>query len=332
VVAPTAGTIRAAYHRQETAAGGQRSGQRRGQGFGLQYSSNEPMKSQQNGFKCRFGVGDPDGAHSMVWVVCANRGRSDLYIAARPMGGVIRASIHALGQRHVRLGDSPYDRWSGAYQLEGGATLEFLMRFPTAELRRFPVGNLKKSVTWLTPAPESQAVEIGFFYFPPESQPVFSSGSGSTQLVCTGRLADLRQVWLVARMIPATDQSQALREIVDQMRTMGISPSAVDDGVRLTISFNDVGVRGWTELRSTAILERRRGGERAAGSDQGVAGVSTSVTMLHFASGALARRCVAVRRRAILMMPKGQRPHRGGSSPRSSRLTQHFWYVLLKPL
>jgi hypothetical protein len=205
------------------------------------------MKGQQNEFKCRFGVGDPDGAHSMVWMVIIHR--SDLYVVARCLGQTIKASIHALGARQARLGnDDPYDRWMGGYQLKQDASLEFLMRFPTAELRRFPLGNLKKSVTWLTPASESQAVEIGFFYFPPEARPVFSGGSGSTQLVWTGRLADLRQVWLVARIIPATDQSQALQEIADQMRTMAISPSDLHDAVRLIISFNDAGVRGWTEL------------------------------------------------------------------------------------
>src|SRR5262245_24459118 len=122
-------------------------------------------------FKFRFGVGNPDEKHSMVWVVCIRR--SDLYVVARCLGQTIKASIHASLGRQARLGDEhhPYDRWLGAYQLEQGASLEFLIRFPTAELRRFPLreSDLKRNVTWLTPAPgESEALEVALIYFPPE--------------------------------------------------------------------------------------------------------------------------------------------------------------------
>lgn len=96
-------------------------------------------------FKHRFGVGNPADEHSMVWTICIRR--SDLYVVARCLGQTIKASIHALGNRHARLGDDhPYDRWTGGYQLGQGASLEFLIRFPTAELRRFPLreSDLKK--------------------------------------------------------------------------------------------------------------------------------------------------------------------------------------------
>src|SRR5262245_53436362 len=116
-------------------------------------------------FKYRFGVGNPDGKHSMVWTVCIRR--SDLYVFARCLGRTIRASIHASEGRLARLGDDhPYDRWTGAYKLEQGANLEFLIRFPTAELRRFPLRESDlRDVTWLPPAlGESDALEVALIY------------------------------------------------------------------------------------------------------------------------------------------------------------------------
>jgi hypothetical protein len=76
-----------------------------------------------------FGVGKPDGDHSMVWKVWGARKTADLYVAARSMGGEMKASIHASGKRHVGLtseyvrslesrqswhgGSRHYDSWEG---------------------------------------------------------------------------------------------------------------------------------------------------------------------------------------------------------------------------
>jgi hypothetical protein len=130
-----------------------------------------------------------------------------------------------------------HDRWVGGYQLEGGATLEFLVRFPTAELRHFPLGGSdEKKVAWLTPAPEPGAVEVALLYFPPEARPVFHGDSGSTWLVHEGRLPDSRRVWLVSRTVPVTPLApEALREIAEQARAAGVAPSAMNDGVRLLL-------------------------------------------------------------------------------------------------
>jgi hypothetical protein len=227
--------------------------------------------SKRREFECQFGVGQPDGNHSGVWKVWANRHKADVYVTARSMGHALKASIHAgagrqfgftceyvadaLARKEWRGGSRHYDQWEGGYQLEQGASLEFVIRFPTSELRCFslPERDLKKTV-WLSPAPEAEAVEVGLIFFPPEAQPVFSGESGNTQLVCTGRLVDGRQVWLVSRTIPITIRSEAFHEIAAQMQARGIAPSALHDGVRLTVTFNDSGVRGWTELAMTGVV------------------------------------------------------------------------------
>jgi hypothetical protein len=214
-------------------------------------------------FECWFGVGEPDGKHSMVWKVFASRHTPDVYVTARPRGGTMKVSIHKSGERLMGLMQKDRERWYGGYHLEGDATLEFLVRFPTAELRQFPLGDSDmKSIVWLTPAPEPEALEIGLFYFPPEPQPVFYGGNGSTQLVGTGRLSDSRQVWLVARIIRAVSfkQPQALQEIAKQMRADGIMPSTLGDEMRLIVPFNDSGVRGWTEMAAVSIGNATIGG------------------------------------------------------------------------
>jgi hypothetical protein len=188
-------------------------------------------------FECRFGVGIPEAKHSMVWKVWASKRASDLYITARAMGGSMKASIHASGQRHVglteqyvtnaigrgdwRSGSRHYDLWEGGYQLETGASLEFLIRFPTAHLRQFPLRNSDlTNVVWLPAAPIGEMVEIALLYFLPDLRPEFRSESGRTRIVYKGMLADSRQVWLVARNVPAgefTNQPDAFREIQVQL-------------------------------------------------------------------------------------------------------------------
>jgi len=84
-------------------------------------------------FECWFGVGQPDGHHSMVWKIWAARKTADLYIAARSMGGAMKASLHASGKRNVGLtseyvrslesrqswhgGSRHYDSWEAATKL-----------------------------------------------------------------------------------------------------------------------------------------------------------------------------------------------------------------------
>jgi hypothetical protein len=46
----------------------------------------------------RLAVGDPDGPRSTVWRVWANRRSSDVYVAARVLGGVAKVSLHQSGR------------------------------------------------------------------------------------------------------------------------------------------------------------------------------------------------------------------------------------------
>ena len=143
-------------------------------------------------------------------------------------------------------------------------TLEFLLRFPTAQLRPFPLtqSDLAKKVVWLAPAPEGQVLEVGLLYVP-SANPVGTElpTGGGPQVVLAGRLADARQVLLVGMARPdRTFEGQAsrLREVAEQFRQVGISPSKLDERVRLILGFDLEGVRGWTDV-APSILDGRTG-------------------------------------------------------------------------
>jgi hypothetical protein len=187
----------------------------------------------------------------------------------------MKASLHASGKRNVGLtseyvrslesrqswhgGSRHYDSWEAATKLAPSLTLEFLLRFPTAQLRPFPLAqrDLAKKVVWLAPAPEGQVLEVGLLYAPSES-PVGTElpTGGGPQVVLAGRLADARQVLLVG--IPRPDrtfegQASKLREVAEQFQQMGVPPSKLDDRIRLILGFNLEGVRGWTDVAPSIL-------------------------------------------------------------------------------
>jgi hypothetical protein len=233
------------------------------------------MKQRQ--FECRFGVGNPEGKHSLIWKVWASRNTADVYVTTRAMGGGTRAmggsmkaSIHASGQRHIGL-TSEYaqdkstrhlERWLGGYELSGDATIEFHIRIPTDELRSFPLSerDLKKNVVWLPPAPESHASLITLLFLAPEARHTPPSGDDEVQLICAGTLADLRQVWLVGATVrdePFPNQAERFQEMREQLDSAGIVLSTLNDTFRLILGAPFGGVRGWTEMAMSSLVRTR---------------------------------------------------------------------------
>ncbi|MGZ7057501.1 MAG: hypothetical protein ACXVK3_18415, partial [Candidatus Angelobacter sp.] len=200
----------------------------------------------------------------------------------------MKASIHASGQRRVGLtseeyvrltahsggarsagllyvqtdkswsGGRHYDSWEGGRELGTVATLEFLLRFPTAELRPFPLtqSDLAKNVFWLTPAPAGQTVEVALLYLLPEAEPPAVPDGSTTQIVSAGRLTDGRQVFLVGILRPDRvfdNEAQLLRVVAEKMRAAGIRPSELGDWFRLIAGFDLEGIRGWTDMAASSL-------------------------------------------------------------------------------
>jgi hypothetical protein len=215
-------------------------------------------------FECRFGVGDPNGKHSMVWKVWASRNSPDVYITARSLLGAMKASIHASGERHVGLTSEyaldktkrHYDRWFGGHKLTDGASLEFLIQIPTVELRSFApaAGDLKSNVVWLQPSP-GQTMAIAVLLVAPGKQ---LTSRDKAALLAAGTLSDLRQVWVMRSSFPdrtlATEASwQQKRE---QLLSTGVDWQNMDDALRVVLGINYDGVRSFTEIAPSS-LERQ---------------------------------------------------------------------------
>jgi hypothetical protein len=236
-------------------------------------------------FDCSFGVGQPDGCHSMVWKVWAARNTDDVFITARWLGGTIKATLHEprpglKAERHVGLTGEYIERlksrqlwhggsrhvlqWEGGTELGDDHTLEFMVCFPTAELRPFPLSqsDLVRKVVWFTPAPEGQVLEVSLFYVPSRAQVRTELPTdGGAQLVLLGRLADGRQVMLVAIAQPErpkTDQTlKFMQDVAEAYRLAGKPPSSLDDRVRLVVTFElegvSVGIRGFIEMAANSL-------------------------------------------------------------------------------
>jgi hypothetical protein len=242
-------------------------------------------KARRRPFDCYFGVGQPDGCHSLVWKVWAARNSGDAFITARWLGGMIKLSLHEprpglKAERHVALteeyidflksrqlwrgGSRHFIRWDGGTELGKGHTLEFVVRFPTADLRPFQLSqsDLARKVVWFTPAPEGQVLEVFLLYVPAEARVRTELPTdGRPQFVCAGRLADGRQVLLVASVQPdrpKTDQSlKLMQEAAKKFQLAGKPPSSLDDRARLVVTFElegvPIGMRGFTEMAASSL-------------------------------------------------------------------------------
>lgn len=129
--------------------------------------------------RLRFGVGDPSGKHSSIWVMTHNK--NDVYLGSRNLMGRIKISFHESGIARVALThqyqeklhnagrsaleDRKMCRWQMPDVPEDGAILVARLVFPTAFLNSQAYEpNLKKQVVFIMPAPDTQAVEFGIFY------------------------------------------------------------------------------------------------------------------------------------------------------------------------
>ena len=133
----------------------------------------------------RFAVGGPDEPRSCVWRVWKGKGKSDVYIAIRTLGGVLKVSLHESGVWRFALtkefwemrGENDADRliekWERPQPLHEEVTSAFDIIVPSAELAlpRHPLPESAKkhtkNVTWVRPAPEGYATHFIVMYTEP---------------------------------------------------------------------------------------------------------------------------------------------------------------------
>jgi hypothetical protein len=61
------------------------------------------MSGREREFVVRFAVGDKSGARSSVWRIWKGRNKDDIYVAPRPVAGMIKGSLHATGICHFAV-------------------------------------------------------------------------------------------------------------------------------------------------------------------------------------------------------------------------------------
>jgi hypothetical protein len=133
----------------------------------------------------RFGVGAADGPRSAAWRLWTGKGDSNVYIAARTLGGDLKASLHESGVWRFAFTDvywerraSPdaedrlIERWDRPEPING-MTSAFMVVVPSGEigLPRHPLTEKAKkytrNVTWVSPAPEGFATHFTVMYTDP---------------------------------------------------------------------------------------------------------------------------------------------------------------------
>jgi hypothetical protein len=136
----------------------------------------------------RFCVGTPNGPRSAVWRVWNPRGKNDVYVAVRALGGTAKVSLHADGQcnasltqdfvrRHPGVGKRltrgrHFYQWKRDTFLVRTAQLVMWVAIPASELRVTGHRKDDRDVVWIPAPPSSASVNVGCVF----SRPGFAPG------------------------------------------------------------------------------------------------------------------------------------------------------------
>jgi hypothetical protein len=139
----------------------------------------------RNELVARFGVGAADGPRSAVWRLWTGKGTSDVYIAARTLGGVLKGSLHESGvwrfaftkeywegRASTGAEDRVIERWNRPPPIDG-ITSAFMVVVPSDEIGLPPhplpekAKKYTRNVTWVPPAPEGFATGFIVMYTQP---------------------------------------------------------------------------------------------------------------------------------------------------------------------
>ena len=217
-------------------------------------------------------VGEP-GRRSEVWRIWANKaqaGKSDVYVAARPIAGRQKCSLHETGDwRHqwIRIEDAEaftgtrcriLDQWQRGAETADGITPALSIWVLAEDVTAVPDDNLPRNVTWL-PAPDpglALGVHITLArpdqgFFPSAAPPI----GGFT-------LANGEVVLVFADIVPVPDEGSRW---LDEMRRVTMPGGRV-----VTLDITRLTVPGWSTLfnvyfhRVVPLVGALVAGDRAA--------------------------------------------------------------------
>jgi hypothetical protein len=133
----------------------------------------------------RFAAGDPTGLRSTTFRVWGNK-KGDIYLAARPIGDAVKASLHRDGRCHVGFSE-PYAMKHGIEQrhmerwrvpLDVSAT-PIQVAIPVADLRPFTADD-KQPMYWIAPPSDGGDLILAAIVTVPPSVPMSEPWPGAT--------------------------------------------------------------------------------------------------------------------------------------------------------
>jgi hypothetical protein len=149
----------------------------------------ESVELPGSGETVRFGVGEPGTARSGVWNVWSNKNKSDVYVAARAIAGLLKISLHEGGDwrlqwtgpnvaaRYAPGAPHPLERWVRPAEFGPGWTRAISVLIAEEDLVAHPYPEQgTKRVLWApTPSPGGMAA-FHIFVAKPDRGAVESTG------------------------------------------------------------------------------------------------------------------------------------------------------------
>jgi len=181
---------------------------------------------ETNDFVVRFGVyDDPTKKRSTTWRVWVSNSKtspkSDVYIAARPLGKYQKISLHESGDWRdafltegiainvPTIGKPRTSRiirkWTEPAQVGAGVILAYRIVIPTSELRKF--GNKDEEVTWILAPEEDFITEFDIVFTEPDAKVTGWPGKNvGTKLIDKSLLPNKRILWILYRYEKITEK------------------------------------------------------------------------------------------------------------------------------
>lgn len=166
-------------------------------------------------------MGSPSGPCSTVFRAWANAGKSDIYVAARPVAHSVKLSLHESGRWRMAFtkqfansgspvvdppGDRRANEWTRPAEFEPGWTAAFLVIVPHSQLGPSPAGGIKGDIRWRAAA--GRGMETRYWLLlatpvvdPPNEWP--GKDSMQTDLVARFQLANGETLWIVCQDVPS---------------------------------------------------------------------------------------------------------------------------------
>jgi len=178
----------------------------------------------------RFGISDGSERRATTWKLWTPSGKSDVYLACRPLGGKLKASLHQSGcwqvaysqeffqenvEGHISSQQDRFlERWPRPRLIAPGVTLAFRIVTPYSAVT-IPISDSDKNITWLPNCPPQRATEIDVFIV--SSMTPVSGWPGKNKMktnpVGSYRLANGESVWVVYWVVDMPDLSSATKGV-----------------------------------------------------------------------------------------------------------------------